>query len=122
MNSFENQAPLVDLNYLNRQVKGKKEQLLEILKLFITHVPPAIIEIKQLVEKKAWPELRGKIHNIKSYYGYLGNNSLQQKLVDWEQALQNNPGDYNHSEAMDDLDRKTILIVERLKQILLEGV
>jgi len=68
------------------------------------------------VEVKAWQDLRSKIHHIKSYYGYLGNNSLIQKLVDWEQALRTNSENYNRVELMDELDR-TLLIVAQLKQI-----
>src|SRR6478609_8324251 len=118
MNSLENESPLVDLNYLNKQLGGRKEQVRQIINLFIEHTSPAIVEIKQLVEEKAWQDLRSKIHHIKSYYAYLGNNSLYQQLVDWEQALKQNPEDYNHSETMDVLDQKTSLIVARLKQYL----
>ena len=122
MNISENESLLVDLKYLNRQLGGRKEQMREIINLFIAHTPPAIVEIKQLVAEKAWQNLRAKIHHIKSYYGYLGNDSLYQKLVDWEHALQNNPENYNHKETMDVLDQKTSLVVIRLKQFLLDGL
>ena len=122
MNIPENESLLVDLNYLNTQLGGRKEQVREIVNLFIAHTPPAIVEIKELIEERAWQKLRGKIHHIKSYYGYLGNDSLYQKLVNWEQAVQKNPEDYNHREEMYILDQKTSLIVARLKQFLLEGL
>lgn len=122
MNIPENESLLVDLSYLNRQFGGRKDQVREIVNLFIAHTPLAIVEIKQLVEEKAWQNLSSKIHSIKSYYGYLGNNALLQKLVGWEQALKENPDAYNHREMINDLDRKTLLIIERLKQTLLEGL
>ena len=118
----ENETDLVDLSYLRNQVSGRTGQMKEILNLFIAHTPPAIGDIKLLLEKRHWADLRNRIHGIKSYYGYLGNNTLLQKLVDWEDALIANPENYDHHVIMKELELKTTAITEKLKQILQKGI
>lgn len=116
--SQANKNTIVDISKLYKQLGGKKDKIKAILHLFIEHTPPSIVEIRQLLDQRQWSDLRNKVHSIKSYYGYLGNNNLLQRLEEWEQGLVTSPDDYNHFAIMLDLESNTPLIVDALKEII----
>lgn len=100
---------------------GSTEGITEILNLFITHTPVGIAEIKQLLASQEWAGLRKKIHSLKSYYGYVGNDELSARLEEWEQAVVSQTP-FNHQSAMTELEEKTVLIIDHLKTILKDGL
>ena len=119
---IESNESLVNLASLRNLLGGSTEGITEILTMFTEHIPPSIIEIRKLLANQEWYALRKKIHSIKSYYGYVGNDFLNQKLNDWESALIEKPASFNHADTMNELERKTVSILERLRQILQEGI
>ncbi len=109
---------LVNLASLRGLLGDNNESIVEILNLFMANIPPSILEIRALMEKKDWDGLRKKVHSIKSYYGYVGNDVLNQKLSDWEVGLAHDPLSMDNQGLVDELEIKSTATLERIKQIL----
>ena len=117
----ENENQLVDLGSLRNLLGGNEEGIVEVLNIFISHIPPSILEIKSLLEKQDWDALRSKVHAIKSYYGYVGNDKLNRMLDEWDAALTRNQPDTDHQGIIAELETKSGAILQRIQQILLKN-
>ena len=116
----ENEKPLVDLKPLRELLGDSPANIVEILNLFIEHAPLGIVDIKQFLKSQDWEGLRKRVHSIKSYYGYVGNDPLNQKLNDWEVALHNKEQGVDHEGIFAELETKTEAIIVRIRQIIKE--
>ena len=121
MGIHENESQLVDLGPLRNLLGDNEEGIVEILNIFTAHIPPSIIEIKSLLEKRDWDALRKKVHSIKSYYGYVGNDKLNHMLDEWDAALTRNQADIDHQGIVTELEIKSEAILQRIQQILLKN-
>src|SRR5258708_35732995 len=121
MEIHENESQLVDLGPVRNLVGENEEGIVEILNIVIAQIPPSIVEIKSLLEKQDWDALRKKVHSIKSYYGYVGNDKLNYMLDEWDAALTRNQPDIDHQGIMAELEIKSEAILERIQQILLKN-
>jgi HPt (histidine-containing phosphotransfer) domain-containing protein len=119
MEIHKNDSQLVDLVLLRNLLGDHEEGIVEILNIFTSHIPPSIAKIKTLLEKKDWGALRNNVHAIKSYYGYIGNDKLNQMLNEWDAALTRNQPDIDHHGIMVELEIKSEAIVQRIQQMLL---
>ena len=119
MEIHENESQLVDLGPLRNLLGDNEEGIVEILNIVIAQIPPSIVEIKSLLEKQDWDALRKKVHSIKSYYGYVGNDKLNYMLDEWDAALTRNQPDIDHQGIMAELEIKSEAILQRIQQILL---
>jgi HPt (histidine-containing phosphotransfer) domain-containing protein len=117
----EDESQLVDLGPLRNLLGDNEEGIVEILNIFIAHIPPSIVEIKSLLEKQDWNALRNKVHSIKSYYGYVGNDKLNHMLDEWDAALTRNQPGIDHQGIMAELEIKSEAILQRIQQILLKN-
>jgi len=117
----ENESQLVDLGPLRNLLGDNEEGIVEILNIFISQIPPSIVEIKSLLEKQDWDALRKKVHSIKSYYGYVGNDKLNHMLDEWDAALTRNQPDIDHQGIIAELEIKSGAILQRIQQILLKN-
>ena len=117
----ENESQLVDLGPLRNLLGDNEEGIVEILNIFISHIPPSIVEIKSLLEKQDWNALRNKVHAIKSYYGYVGNDKLNHMLDEWDAALTRNQPGIDHQGIMAELEIKSEAILQRIQQVLLKN-
>jgi HPt (histidine-containing phosphotransfer) domain-containing protein len=121
MEIHENENQLIDLGPLRNLLGDNEEGIVEILNIFISHIPPSIVEIKSLLEKQDWDALRRKVHSIKSYYGYVGNDKLNHMLDEWDAALARNQPDIDHQGIVAELEIKSEAILQRIQQILLNN-
>jgi len=121
MEIHENENQLVDLGPLRNLLGDNEEGIVEILNIFISQIPPSIVEIKSLLEKQDWDALRKKVHSIKSYYGYVGNDKLNHMLDEWDAALTRNQPDIDHQGIIAELEIKSGAILQRIQQILLKN-
>ena len=121
MEIHKNESQLVDLTPLRNLLGDNEEGIVEILNIFISHIPPSIVEIKSLLEKQEWDALRNKVHAIKSYYGYVGNDKLNHMLDEWDAALTRNQPNIDHQRVMDELEKKSEAIIQGIQQILLNN-
>ena len=121
MEIHENESELVDLGPLRNLLGNNEEGIVEILNIFISQIPPSIVEIKSLLEKQDWDALRKKVHTIKSYYGYVGNDKLNHVLDEWDAALTRNQPDIDHQGIVAELEIKSGAILQRIQQILLKN-
>src|SRR5689334_17617944 len=117
----KDESQLVDLAPLRNLLGDNEEGIVEILNIFISHIPPSIVEIKSLLEKQDWETLRYKVHAIKSYYGYVGNDKLNHMLDEWDAALTRNQPDIDHQGIMAELEIKSEAILQHIQQILLNN-
>jgi len=117
----KDESQLVDLAPLRNLLGDNEEGIVEILNIFISHIPPSIVEIKSLLEKQDWDALRKKVHAIKSYYGYVGNDKLNHMLDEWDARLTRNELDIDHQGIMAELEIKSEAILQRIQQILLNN-
>ena len=121
MEIHENESQLVDLGPLRNLLGDNEEGIVEILNIFISQIPPSIVEIKSLLEKQDWDSLRKKVHSVKSYYGYVGNDKLNHMLDEWDAALTRNQPDIDHQGIIAELEIKSGAILQRIQQILLKN-
>jgi HPt (histidine-containing phosphotransfer) domain-containing protein len=121
MEIHKNEGQLVDLASLRNLLGDNEEGIVEILNIFISHIPPSIVEIKFLLEKQEWEALRNKVHAIKSYYGYVGNDKLNRMLDEWDAALTRNQPNIDHQGIMAELEIKSEAILRHIQQILLNN-
>ena len=116
MEISKHETQLIDLVPLRNLLGGKEESVVEILNIVISQIPPSLVEMKSLLEKQDWDALRNKVHAIKSYYGYVGNDKLNHMLDEWEAALTRNQPDIDHQGIMAELEIKSEAILQRIKQ------
>ena len=121
MEIHENESQLVDLGPLRNLLGDNEEGIVEILNIFISQIPPSIVEIKSLLKKQDWDALRNKVHSVKSYYGYVGNDKLNHMLDEWDTALTRNQSGIDHQGIMAELEIKSEAILQRIQQILLKN-
>jgi hypothetical protein len=121
MDIRENENQLVDLAPLRNLLGDNEEGIVEILNIFISNIPPSIVEIKSLLEKQDWNALRNKVHSIKSYYGYVCNDKLNRVLDEWDAALTRNQPGIDHRGIMAELEIKSEAILQRIQQILMKS-
>lgn len=114
----ETPEELVDIAYLLRLLSGKKEQARQILAMFVEQTPGFVSEIGKLCQERDWPTVKAKVHAIKSYYGYIGNQTFKQKLDDWEIHLTQSPDSFDHENMLNTLKSKTDAIVKRINEVL----
>src|SRR5688572_16343925 len=114
MEMHKNESELIDLAPL-RSLLGKEENVIEILNIVISQIPPSIVEIKSSLEKQDWEALRTKVHAIKSYYGYVGNDRLNQMLDDWDAALTRNQPGVDHQRIMAELETGSEVMLQRIQ-------
>src|SRR5689334_5287409 len=117
----KDETQLIDLVPLRNLLGGKEESVVEILSIVISQIPPSLIEIRSLLEKQDWDALRNKVHAIKSYYGYVGNDKLYNMLDEWDAALSRNQPGIDHQGIMAKLEIKSEAILERIQQMLLNN-
>ena len=117
----KNENQLVDLVPLRNLLGDNEEGIVEILNIFISHIPPSIVEIKSLLEKQDWDALRNKVHGIKSYYGYGGNDKLNHMLDEWDAALTRSQPAIDPQGIMAELEIKSEAILQSIQQILLNN-
>jgi len=117
----KDETQLIDLVPLRNLLGGKEESVVEILSIVISQIPPSLIEIRSLLEKQDWDALRNKVHAIKSYYGYVGNDKLYNMLDEWDAALTRNQPGIDHQGIMAKLEIKSEAILERIQQMLLNN-
>src|SRR6185369_12418450 len=121
MEIHKSESQLVDLASLRNLLGDNEEGVVEILNIFISHIPPSIDEIKSSLEKQDWDALRGKVHAIKSYYGYVGNDKLNHMLDEWDASLTRSQPGIDHQGIMAELEIKSDAILQRIQQILLKN-
>jgi hypothetical protein len=119
MEMDKSERELIDLAPL-RNLLGKEESVVEILNIVISQIPPSIVEIRSLLEKQDWDGLRNKVHAIKSYYGYVGNDKLNHMLDDWDAALTRNQPGIDHQGILAELETGSEVMLQRIEQILLK--
>ena len=121
MEMDKNESQLIDLVPLRNLFGGKEESVVEILNIVISQIPPSIVEMKSLLAKQDWDALRNKVHAIKSYYGYVGNDKLNHMLDEWDAALTRNQPGIDHQGIMAELEIKSEDIVRRIQQVLIKN-
>ena len=121
MEIHKNESQLIDLVPLRNLLGDNEEGIVEILNIFTTHIPRSIVEIKSMLKKQEWDALRNKVHAIKSYYGYVGNDKLNHMLDEWDAALTRNQPDIDHQGIMAELEIKSEAILQRIRQLLLKN-
>src|SRR5258707_7164635 len=121
MEIHENESQLVDLGPLRNLLGDNEEGIVKILNIFISQIPPSIVEIKSLLEKQDWHALRKKVHSIKSYYGYVGNDKLNHMLDEWDASLARSQPDIDHNRIIAELEIKSRAILQHIQQILLKN-
>jgi HPt (histidine-containing phosphotransfer) domain-containing protein len=119
MEMDKSERELIDLAPL-RNLLGKEESVVEILNIVISQIPPSILEIRSLLEKQDWDGLRNKVHAIKSYYGYVGNDKLNHMLDEWDAALTRNQPGIDHQLILAELETGSEVMLQRIEQILLK--
>jgi HPt (histidine-containing phosphotransfer) domain-containing protein len=119
MEMDKSERELIDLAPL-RNLLGKEESVVEILNIVISQIPPSIVEIRSLLEKQDWDALRNKVHAIKSYYGYVGNDKLNHMLDEWDAALTRNQPGIDHQLILAELETGSEVMLQRIEQILLK--
>jgi HPt (histidine-containing phosphotransfer) domain-containing protein len=119
MEMDKSERELIDLAPL-RNLLGKEESVVEILNIVISQIPPSIVEIRSLLEKQDWDGLRNKVHAIKSYYGYVGNDKLNHMLDEWDAALTRNQPGIDHQGILAELEAGSEVMLQRIQQILLK--
>ena len=121
MEIHKHETQLIDLAPLRNLLGGKEESVVEILSIVMSQIPPSLVEIKSLLEKQDWDALGNKVHAIKAYYGYVGNDKLNHMLDEWDAALTRNEPDIDHQGIMAELETKSEAILQRIQQILLNN-
>lgn len=116
MNITQNQS-LVDLTSLRELLGDHEESIREILSMFVANIPGSLTEVRSLFEKQEWDALRKKVHSIKSYYGYVGQVELNEKLSTWESDLASGKGQ-DGEPFLISLEEKSDLILKELSVIL----
>jgi HPt (histidine-containing phosphotransfer) domain-containing protein len=115
---MENKNALVNLSSLRNLLGDSNESIKEILNLFIENIPPSIADIKGLLTNQDWDGLRKRIHSIKSYYGYVGNDDLNAKLSQWETDLSEAKAGIDHQGLMSELEDKSAATVIHIQEII----
>ena len=113
--------PVADIDFLLDLLSGKRDQARQLVTMFIQHTPTSVDKVAHAFREKDWSALKFNVHAIKSYYAYIGNRPMSTLLSQWELALQQSQADFNHPQALHDLEVTNEAVIRRLTRALESG-
>lgn len=78
-------SKLVNLDYLDKSLRGNKKQIREIIEVFIEQVPSDIMAINEAVNAENYLVIKNKCHKMRSTVSILGIPELETLLGEMEQ-------------------------------------
>ncbi|MGB4971713.1 MAG: response regulator [Cyclobacteriaceae bacterium] len=76
-----------DDQYLRSIIGDNPDRINAIRDFFLTEVPPALITIAELLQKKDFTGVKKLVHKIRPAYTYVGRDDIQVKMGLWEDDL-----------------------------------
>ncbi len=79
-----NEDTLYDLRALSQAVGGDKESIKDMIRIFLSTLPPFLKEIEKNMEKGNWKEVAKTAHTVKSNIDMIGVKSSFYKIKEIE--------------------------------------
>jgi HPt (histidine-containing phosphotransfer) domain-containing protein len=105
-----------DFDALAELLDGDEDSLKEVLKTFLQDVPAHVKAIETDCEIMDWAAAKKRVHQIKPFYGYVGDHITMKLLEDWQQELEKADSSYNFKGRLMQLEVSTRTIIKRLKE------
>jgi hypothetical protein len=94
---------------------GDEEALKTILKAFIEDVPENVSGIRIDCENKNWLAAKRKVHHIKPFYGYAGDQKIIALLDKWLLEFEDAPTTFDFRNDLQKLEFTTHALILKLK-------
>ena len=75
---------IYDLNIISQAVGGDKESLKDMIRIFLTTLPPYFANMKTYIDNKNWKEVSKIAHTVKSNIDMIGVKSSFYKIKEIE--------------------------------------
>lgn len=99
-----------------QNLQQNPERVKKIIALFIEEVPLNIQKMKELSGHCDWAALKALVHRTKPAFGYLGIDDLYDRLSECEDGLKLDGPPQNLMGTLNEIEKKTFQIIEKLKQ------
>jgi hypothetical protein len=109
------QNKLVDLRFLLKSMRGKKDVMQNIIDVFLKQVPEDLIIINEAVVKTNYPVIKNRAHKMKSTVAVFGILELISVLEEME-TLGNTVGEMDRIKLLNELlNKKCERAIEEMK-------
>lgn len=100
-------APSTNDQYLRSIIGDNKDRIETITDFFLAEVPPALVAIAQLLQKRDYVAVKKLVHRIRPAYTYLGKDDLQVKMGEWEDDLLQEKNRHNYENILREINHET---------------
>jgi CheY-like chemotaxis protein len=103
------------LNNLKTLLGHNPERLQRIVKIFVEEAPSHFAAMQTLIEQKQWPQLKALVHRVRASYGYLGLQTLHERITQWETDIKHQRNTESYSVILQEIKSATEKLVEEIR-------
>ncbi|MBI3220024.1 MAG: response regulator [Bacteroidetes bacterium] len=92
------------------------ERLQRIVKIFIEEAPSHFAAMQTLIDQKQWPQLKALVHRVRASYGYLGLQTLHQRITQWETDIEHQRNTESYPSILQEIKSATEKLIEEIRQ------
>ncbi len=93
------------------------ERLQRIVKIFIDEAPSHFAEMQTLIDQKQWPQLKALVHRVRASYGYLGLQTLHQRITNWETEIEHQRNTDSYPSILQEIKSATEKLIEEIVKL-----
>ncbi len=104
------------LNNLKALLGHNPERLQRIVKIFVEEAPAHFASMQTLIDQKQWPQLKALVHRVRASYGYLGLQTLHERITQWETDIEHQRNTQSYSTILQEIKSATEKLIEEIRQ------
>lgn len=109
-----------DENYLanlKTLLGNNPERLQRVVKIFIDEAPSHFAAMQTLIDQKQWPQLKALVHRVRASYGYLGMQTLHERITQWELDIEQQRNTESYSSTLQEIKSATEKLMDEIQQM-----
>ncbi len=107
-----------DENYLTnlKTLLGHNpERLQRVVKIFIDEAPSHFASMQILIDQKQWPQLKALVHRVRASYGYLGMQTLHERITQWELDIEQQRNTETYPAILQEIKSATEKLMDEIR-------
>jgi HPt (histidine-containing phosphotransfer) domain-containing protein len=104
------------LNNLKTLLGHNPDRLQRIVKIFIEEAPLHFAAMQTLIDRKQWPQLKALVHRVRASYGYLGLQTLHERITHWETEIEHEQNTESYPSILQEIKSATEKLIEEIRE------